>query len=314
VCLGDPLILTALSTGHLGLHVLHQQSEPTVEEILLLQLEEDDVLILSLTLHPTDPHLVGYTTSTGAVCLAHLMPPNNNGNPNWKVEKLETLLEHELEAFTMKFVHSSDGTVPPIQVLSGGDDAVMACSSLPGHGSNKITTPVDAEDDLDELAGKQGWKDVRTHGAGVTSILQLTPDLVLTGSYDDTIRLISLPMPGPYGEMDQPPRRRLNVVEELGLGGGVWCLRFVSYESNGQGTKSEHWVVLACCMYVGARLLKVSRTENTYAIEVLAEVTVHESMCYASDVVPSVSADKSRWFISSSFYDRRVCLWSSDTS
>jgi diphthamide biosynthesis protein 7 len=55
-----------------------------------------------------------------------------------------------------------------------------------------------------------------THEAGVTAILPLANDLLITGSYDDNIRLIAA-----------PPVGRRQVAAELNLGGGVWRLRML---------------------------------------------------------------------------------------
>ena len=64
------------------------------------------------------------------------------------------------------------------------------------------------------------WKDRRLHQAGVTAILPLNPDLAVTGSYDDHIRLVSL--------ASDSIRR---VLVEHNLGGGVWRLKVLARSS-----------------------------------------------------------------------------------
>jgi diphthamide biosynthesis protein 7 len=72
-------------------------------------------------------------------------------------------------------------------------------------------------------------------------------------------------------------------------------------------------------MHAGTRVVRVTLKQedqsSEWSIQVLAEFTEHESMNYASDVwrgseVPSESQASSEVLcVSSSFYDRRVCVW-----
>ena len=82
------------------------------------------------------------------------------------------------------------------------------------------------------------------------------------------------------------------------------------------GTGPQEWqfMVLASCMHGGTRVVRVTGDgEHQWNIEVLAEFTEHESMNYASDVWKGgqgIGGKKSELLcLSSSFYDRRVCLW-----
>ncbi|KAF7628858.1 hypothetical protein AFCA_000912 [Aspergillus flavus] len=153
----------------------------------------------------------------------------------------------------------------------------------------------------------------RHHTAGVTAILPLPVELeggaplLLTGSYDEYLRVYHA-------------TRRGDVLAEVCLGGGVWRLQLLKTEhcvlSGG-----DEWrcLVLASCMHAGTRVVRVTRTlgENAgWDIEVLAEFTEHQSMNYASDVwKPEGGYDlqgkevSELLCISSSFYDRRLCLW-----
>ena len=85
----------------------------------------------------------------------------------------------------------------------------------------------------------------------------------------------------------------------------------------GEGTE---WVflVLASCMHAGTRVVRVRLVPGVRCdMEVLAEFTEHESMNYASDVwKPKGGYDlqgrteaEEVVCVSSSFYDRRVCVW-----
>lgn len=156
----------------------------------------------------------------------------------------------------------------------------------------------------------------RHHTAGVTAILTLPVPLVddapilLTGSYDESLRVYHA-------------TRRGEVLAEEGLGGGVWRLQLLN-TTNVTGLNSiqeQHFLVLASCMHGGTRVVRVTLKQeyqsSEWSIQVLAEFTEHESMNYASDVwkgsaqeASSESQDPSELLcVSSSFYDRRVCVW-----
>ncbi|KAL5337333.1 hypothetical protein BJX70DRAFT_389372 [Aspergillus crustosus] len=160
------------------------------------------------------------------------------------------------------------------------------------------------------------------HNAGVTSILPLPiplfsgltngEPLLLTGSYDEYLRVYHA-------------KRGGEVIAEAGLGGGVWRLQLVDIKNTGSTSEARgrwEFLVLASCMHAGTRVVRVTigEAEDGGAeadIEVLAEFTEHESMNYASDVwrantgVNGIQGSELR-VVSSSFYDRRVCVWRVD--
>lgn len=155
----------------------------------------------------------------------------------------------------------------------------------------------------------------RHHTAGVTSILPLPiplshpvangEPLLLTGSYDENLRVYHATRGG-------------DVLAEAGLGGGVWRLKLLnstrteSEKSASEGGEKWTFLVLASCMHGGTRvvLVAIGGEAGAVGIEVLAEFTEHESMNYASDVWrPENQATGELRVVSSSFYDRRVCVW-----
>ncbi|RAL10808.1 uncharacterized protein BO97DRAFT_393252 [Aspergillus homomorphus CBS 101889] len=153
----------------------------------------------------------------------------------------------------------------------------------------------------------------RHHTAGVTSILPLPLPLkddspvILTGSYDESLRVYHA-------------TRRGEVLAEIGLGGGVWRLQLLSASSSAEAEEEWTGLVLASCMHGGTRVVRVRCSGGSeWELEVLAEFTEHESMNYATDVwrpaggyeLPIHSSDEQQEVLclSSSFYDRRVCLW-----
>ncbi|PLB52745.1 hypothetical protein P170DRAFT_378826 [Aspergillus steynii IBT 23096] len=159
----------------------------------------------------------------------------------------------------------------------------------------------------------------RHHTAGVTSILPLPLPLVdgapllLTGSYDEYLRVYHATRPG-------------QVLAEECLGGGVWRLQLLKTKSESvDGGRRSTFLVLASCMHAGTRIVRITEdtnegSESQWGIEVLAEFTEHESMNYASDVwKPQGGYDlqgqevSELLCVSSSFYDRRLCIWRAST-
>ena len=159
------------------------------------------------------------------------------------------------------------------------------------------------------------------HDAGVTAILPLPVprdsvksgdlgDLLLTGSYDDYVRV--------YATNDTRLHAKNTLgkaLAELKIGGGVWRLKFLDPPQQLKEGREVRLRILASCMHAGARVLEVTRTESDdeWRIEILGSVTIHESMCYGSDVQPvKEDSGEARLCVSTSFYDRLVCLWSFD--
>ncbi|CAG8084810.1 unnamed protein product [Penicillium olsonii] len=156
----------------------------------------------------------------------------------------------------------------------------------------------------------------RHHTAGVTAILPLPVPMVddapilLTGSYDEGLRVYHA-------------TRRGEVLAEQGLDGGVWRLQpletKVMMAMDAGNASVTQFLVLASCMHAGTRVVQVSLKESggssEWEIEVLAKFTEHESMNYASGVWDSGAQRKSKsefLVVSSSFYDRRLCVWTAN--
>lgn len=66
-------------------------------------------------------------------------------------------------------------------------------------------------------------------------------------------------------------------------------------------------------MHAGSRILRLLRDENgSWSFHVLARFEEHKSMNYGTDVRPS--KDSLKTFVSTSFYDKLMCLWQYDLS
>lgn len=85
--------------------------------------------------------------------------------------------------------------------------------------------------------------------------------------------------------------------------------------STTSGSMEEEYIVLATCMRVGCKILRITKSESEdWTIDILAHTGVHQSMNYASDFVPMSLGDISseRTIVSTSFYDRLLFVWKYD--
>ena len=125
------------------------------------------------------------------------------------------------------------------------------------------------------------------------------------------------------------------------MGGGVWRLKLFGMGAPSSGSFQscqrlsheytyiagiQSYLILASCMHAGARILRLTCSDRSvdtrypgkWSIEILAEFKEHESMNYESDIArgtrtadqESEEAENSSFVcVSSSFYDRRLCVW-----
>ncbi|KAK4179721.1 hypothetical protein QBC36DRAFT_63643 [Triangularia setosa] len=256
--------------------------------------EGSEILFLSLCWHPSRPDMLAITTNTGYVYLVHL----SAWDKGWKLHT-EPAITHTLEAWTVNLSPNLGVTDAPddvsFRIFSGGDDSKLRFG----------TATWNPFDDL--LTETISAVEARGHDAGVTAILPLfTQDdgseLLVTGSYDENVRLFSL---APYG-------RPKNLIE-MGLGGGVWRLKLINLDKTPDD--SYHWraQILASCMHTGPRVVEVLQTaDGEHHFRVLGRFEEHKSMNYGSDFHPK-SKDKLT-VVSTSFYDRLLCLWKLELS
>lgn len=248
---GGDLLAVATSTGILAFYRLQQQQQQQEQPKLVLShvqhiTDDDTTLVLSLTWHPVRPGVLGLTLSDGRVCVCTSMGTSSGSGSGsteeddtaaglWSQDaavSLQDVHEHELEAWMMTFTPES------LNVLSGGDDMVLQCSHVADDdGDDDGDDESEAEEEEeeqkeDQVEDKQHvqktnknktnllWQNRKLHHAGITAILPLSATLIITGSYDDHIRLLQLPqIPG-----DTRPK----LLAELNLGGGVWRLKLLT--------------------------------------------------------------------------------------
>ena len=100
-------------------------------------------------------------------------------------------------------------------------------------------------------------------------------------------------------------------ILEVEFGGSNCLIEIPSYQritAWRNGGRSHH-PRLSSCMHAGTRIVRLTKSTGDWKIEVLAKFEEHESMNYGSDSQPELNAQGQRTFISTSFYDRLLCLW-----
>ena len=319
----SPLLGVTTSTGSIALYEWCTQPSLGRKEHLLhrhtLQLFDAATVVTSLAwdLHMADR--IHLSSTTGEITTVTLSPGERltgcedltsgntfqaaTGGPSYAIE---TLARHDLEAWT---VVATPPSWTAQGLYSGADDA-----------SIKFTPFGDASDSTCDDTNPP-WSNSRIHAAGVVSILPLTDGILLTGSYDDRLRIIATP---------SLPGMRPQVLHELNLGGGVWRLKSLSPAATppalgrdpstaaaaaaaaAPGDREFEARILISGMYAGAFVVDVGRgAEDSWSSRVVARFAEHESMNYACEVLgpPSLDVRAPRTFLSCSFYDKRLCLW-----
>jgi len=285
------LLGVATSKGSIDLYRLlyATPTEPRLDYLRTLQLADPSILVLSFTWYKIFAYQLGATLSNGEVLVVE-DEWLEGAKARAALPTKSVKVKHELEAWTMAFTPIGLGG------YSGGDDmALRHFVVAPGS----ITSS--SETDLNKSPYTFTWTDKKIHSAGVTAILPLSDEIILTGSYDDYVRVIFAPCQG-----------RRQVLGELNLGGGVWRLKLMAQVTDGWQGKDEgsaSFLILASCMHAGTRVIKVRREENDgWSIMVLGKFEEHNSMNYGSDFQP-VETKGRKTIVSTSFYDKLLCVW-----
>lgn len=271
----------------------------------------EDVLFLQFAWHPTIPDTIAITTSQGGV---HILRLGSDYKTTLATEG--PIILHSLEAWcvaispTVSTTEQSD--LPAFTIYTGGDDSLLRYA----YCIVKVKPPQD--DAPLDIELPFSTMSVRGHDAGVTAILPLPcgKDIVVTGSYDDHIRVYSIqPLQETLG------LRKTSLLAEAKLGGGVWRLRLIKYGRGGQEGGAGTWeaFILASCMHAGARILQIRGSDQdtgNVELEVLGQFEEHKSMNYASDFQPGTEVDDHGELVcvSTSFYDKLLCLWAINLS
>ncbi|KAI2634492.1 WD40-repeat-containing domain protein [Xylaria nigripes] len=317
------VLATVSSTGTLSFFRLSPRQSPSAPLVKLVTHrplgEDETVLLLSCAWHPSLPHLLAITTSDYHV---HILRVDDS----WGVHSTSTspIMTHTLEAWTVAFSpfitdsqfpanDESSETSREVTVYSGGDDSKLLSTSCVYIGDENGTMECDDE----VISTSHPTITIKGHSAGVTAILPLSltssvgSRVIVTGSYDDCIRVYSV-HPQVGGVMVRPPK----LLAKENLGGGVWRLKLIQLvEPTAETiiTAQTNWsaFVLASCMHAGSRVLEiVGNGDECCQIKVLGRFEEHKSMNYGSDFQPGTGLDgRQLRCVSTSFYDRLLCLW-----
>ncbi|KAK6495176.1 hypothetical protein TWF481_003203 [Arthrobotrys musiformis] len=289
---GGCKLLVATSTGRVSVY----STFPTSLELLsTYEVTDPSILILSLSISPNG-RLVSATTSDSKI---HILKFTDAEFTSLKqISEIENV-HTNLEAWTSIF--SPDGNT----LYSGGDDASFAAWDLSSI-NDSASEAEGGEEDEDQIVG-QTYRNRKIHTAGVTSILPITvsgKEYIITGSYDQFVRIFS-----------PSTNRWLNT--SVDLDGGVWRLEllsnqnFIPKEKGNSSDENTVIYVLASCMHAGCCILAVGfeeggeESDEQITLTPIATMKEHESMNYASACI----GKNEPAFVSTSFYDRRVCCW-----
>jgi diphthamide biosynthesis protein 7 len=295
----------ASSTGSVALYRLLPSKQddatfphPKICHKYTIQYFSKDLLITSLDWRRHD--LVAMTLSSGQVCLGRVRDPSDG--PIISVE----LMQHDFQAWHCSFLASKDVSETEFGLISGGDDATLRY------------TPVDAAqlsalgfaDTATNSLPTSPWADKKIHQAGVTAVMPIgstsTGHLVITGSYDDHIRLLHVPNMG-----------RREVLAEEYLEGGVFRIKLAERRGEGNSVSSEteeSYTLIVSCMQAGARIVNLHKTGEQWHFDVKAKFEKNAgTLLYASDC-QSTGADGKRTIVSTSFEDCKMYLWKANVS
>ena len=295
-----------------------------IREICHHQFLDRSTVVTSFAWDPKNVDRICVTAANGDVIVVDLPGSTDQGG-----NEAITVFKHSLEAWTSCFVPQS---FPSQGVFSGGDDAVIQWSPSNSWITDRSASARESGVNVTDVSP---WRNSRVHTAGVTAILPLisssagVDNILLTGSYDDHLRVLRVPP----ASGSKPA-----VLTELNLGGGVWRLKSVTIIQDPSTSKVNYAYrvrVLACCMYAGARVVEIRKLpegvapsstkergtdsyaeSGTWEIDVLARFEEHESMCYGGEIIPPASPPDSVeqkgqkcHIVTCSFYDKRLCLW-----
>lgn len=202
-----------------------------------------------------------------------------------KIDLETMMLEHQwnahgFEAWTCAFdkfqenvIYSGEKYVQlfnfqlKLQKISGGDDCFLRVF------------------DLRTAGDPSGICKIRAHESGVTSLLSYESDKLITGSYDDTIKLFDT-------------RMMKKSTHTLNLGGGIWRLKLSPINRN---------LILVACMYKNFSLVDMKFESESFNMGLIATYEEHKSICYGCDWSKRTD-EKKFYFATCSFYDHQLHL------
>ncbi|KAB8345823.1 hypothetical protein FH972_022878 [Carpinus fangiana] len=288
-CKDARVMAVASSLGFIGIYTvaLNRKSGLEFQHVRNIQILPDDELVTSLTWSPMTLNegqrdqggRIALTSTSGAILEIDTSSPLETGAC--------TVQCHQAEAWIVSYM-KIDTESAPLVILSGGDDSCLIASEIQerSKSSGARVTP--------------WWSTRKIHAAGVTALTPLSGPFVVSGSYDDYLRVIKIPETG---------GQRPTTFHELYLGGGVWRIEPFAVKDSVESYEAK---LLVSCMYAGAYVVQLVSDSDRQCWEsrILVHFQEHESMNYACGIVPQERENPPETtFVSCSFYDRRLCLW-----
>ena len=303
------ILAVATSKGAVEIFRLQPQTEAPLKRVTTLSAFDPSILVTSLAWEPEANTKLAASLSDGRVALL-----DYENSP----ALIQTVQVHDLEAWTVAW--STNLFREGFRTLySGGDDSrlgtISGLSFCTNHSGStykkKLDTPDTGYDDLVHASTSQISVNNKIHTAGVTAILPITSgingngEIVMTGSYDEHVRVLEL-----------TATNKWTALTKLHVGGGVWRLKCLSVSRKAEDNSHETRMrVLASCIHAGVRVIDVVMdSKGQWSLRVLYKFEEHGSMNYGSDTTilenPGGDAEKATIAVSTSFYDRKVCVWS----
>lgn len=227
-----------------------------IDAISLCGENDENMLTLSIDIrnsrNQVDTENVLASDSRGNITLLSVEQNRIVKKKSWKA--------HSFEAWTCAF----DKWNPNV-VYSGGDDTFLHIYDIRAAEAQQIIKN-------------------RCHIAGVTSLLSYSEHRLITGSYDEQLRIFDT-------------RSWRQPIAELQLFGGIWRIK---------PSKIDRNLLLCACMYKNFSLCRL--TSEADAASLVAEYTKHESICYGADWAPNRLCNGGQVMITCSFYDKKLCI------
>ena len=212
---------------------------------------------------------------------------------------------HSLEAWCVSWDNTGHETF-----YSGGDDSALYVHTdwrlrLEKCVSRRVCQAFEKGEDEEKYVPFS--RDLKVHGAGVTAIIPIGKDanddaFIITGSYDEHLRILKR----------QTGKKTWQTAAYLQLGGGVWRIKLIDKQAHDGVIRPGTLKILASCMHAGPRIVQVELSQQgSWSLKLVAQFVEHESMNYASDVAEAfpVSRHGTKTIVSSSFYDKKLCVW-----
>ncbi|KAH9330716.1 hypothetical protein KI387_002824 [Taxus chinensis] len=239
----QPNLLQADSDGNMAMYslehpeIVSEDEVQTYEEVKIKELVRENISCSSMCLtvdwdqaNASPSSNIAVGLSDGLVSVVRLREAQMQIEHTWQA--------HGFEVWSVAY----DSSHPDV-LYSGADDCNF-CGW-----------------DLRESSHQPIFKNTKSHQMGVCSILKSPQweNSIITGSYDECLRLWDLRL------MDRPVMQ-----ESVGLGGGVWKLKFHPSIGN---------LVLAACMHNGFAIVRLDND----GMKIVEEYKGHDSLAYGAD-------------------------------